>query len=86
MTELSSPLTSAPTRRAFLSYTGCLAVTSAWASTALSAFGGQARVTLPFDNGERGPGGIPGEAAPDRADKSSAAARNAVLASSTRAS
>jgi len=53
MTELSSPLTSAPTRRAFLSYTGCLAVTSAWASTALSAFGAQARVTLPFDNGER---------------------------------
>ena len=52
-TELSSAPASAPTRRAFLRNTGCLAVASAWASTAFSAFGGQARVTLPFDNGER---------------------------------
>jgi sulfite dehydrogenase len=54
MAELPTAQRRSQTRRTFLRYTASLAAVSAWTSTRLSAFaGGQSRVTLPFDNGER---------------------------------
>ena len=52
---LEQPLRpTAPTRRTFLQHVGSVAAVSVVSSEALAALtGGQARVTLPFDNGER---------------------------------